>query len=196
MAVRMMHDMAARGLDLYQTPPEATWGLIKAEMLPTLLWEPHCGRGAIADILRAAGHDVFCSDIVDRGYTHQHVTGDFLKSPVPGFEPHVRGIVMNPPFKNAALHVQHAIALSPYVAALLPLRFLEAGNTTTAAGRARLDVVDGGRLARVHVFRSRLPMMHRDGWDGPIATSNVAYAWFVWERHHRGPATISRISWD
>ena len=73
----------------------------------------------------------------------------------------------------------------PRVAMLLPLRFLE--------GRERADIIDGGRLARVHVFINRIPMMHRHDWQGPRATNAHAYAWFIWDRDHKGPAEVHRI---
>jgi hypothetical protein len=171
----------------------ATRALLKHQELPHGLWEPHCGKGALAEILFDAGHAVYCSDIVERGYKHQRATGNFLKST--GCPQRVEGIVMNPPFATAALHVQHALQLCPFVVALLPLAFLEAGQIKTAAGRARLWVLDHGHLLRVLVFRERLPMMHRDGWQGKLSTSNVPYAWFVWDGDHQGDATIRRISW-
>ena len=48
----------------------------------------------------------------------------------------------------------------------------------------------------IHVFRKRLPMMHRDNWQGRKANSGMAFAWFVWSRGHQGPTTIDRISWE
>jgi hypothetical protein len=48
----------------------------------------------------------------------------------------------------------------------------------------------------VHVFRKRLPMMHRDGWNGRKANSGMAFAWFIWDRAYTGPTTIDRISWE
>jgi hypothetical protein len=39
-------------------------------------------------------------------------------------------------------------------------------------------------------------MMHRAGWEGRKANSGMAFAWFVWDRAHRGPATIDRLHWD
>lgn len=189
--MQIKHKQEDRGLDFYQTPPEATRALLANECLPRGIWEPHCGLGAISEILLDAGHAVCATDVEDRGYAHQSGTGCFLKAKrVP---PGVDGIVMNPPFESAAIHVRHAIGLCGYVCALLRLTFLEAGNEKTEAGRARLFCLDAGHLARVHVFKSRLPMMHRDGWEGPKATSTVAYAWYVWSRHHRGPATMYRI---
>jgi hypothetical protein len=71
---------------------------------------------------------------------------------------------------------------------LLPLTFLE--------GQRRSTILESGTLARIHVFRNRLPRMHRHGWDGPRATSTQAFAWFVWNRNHRGPAEVRRISWE
>jgi hypothetical protein len=188
---RIKHPQKDRGLDFYQTPPQATLALLRAERLPHGIWEPHCGHGAIAEVLLDAGHAVFASDVEYRGYQHQARTGDFLKT---GRVPrNVDGIVMNPPFATAAIHVRHALSMCPYVCALLRLTFLEAGNEKTEAGRARLWCLDRGHLARVHVFTSRLPMMHREGWTGKIATSTTAYAWFVFDGDHTGPTTLHRI---
>ena len=189
--VRIKHSQDDRKHDFYQTPPEATRALLRVERLPKGIWEPHCGLGAICEVLLDAGHRVAATDLKDRGYVHQAAAMSFLEAT--SCPAGVEGIVMNPPFTDAAIHVRHALGLCPYVAALLRLSFLEAGNEKTDAGRARLFCLDGGHLARVHVFRARLPMMHREGWTGPKATSTVAYAWFVWSRYHKGPSTMYRI---
>src|SRR5262249_2890580 len=93
----------------------------------------------------------------------------------------------NPTFKLANEFVRHALTLCPRVIMLLRLAFLESER--------RRGILDGGELARVHVFRNRLPMMHRAGWGGPRASSTTASGWFVWNREHEGPATLHRISW-
>jgi hypothetical protein len=41
----------------------------------------------------------------------------------------------------------------------------------------------------------RLPMVHRDGWTGPHASSAIPFAWFVWQHDHNGPTTLRRILW-
>jgi len=43
---------------------------------------------------------------------------------------------------------------------------------------------------------NRLPMMHRDGWQGPKASSNIAFAWFVWDRAHAGETAMRPVSWE
>jgi hypothetical protein len=122
---------------------------------------------------------------VDYGCPDSRGGIDFLKEQ---FAPEgVRTILTNPPFMHAAEFVRHALALVPHVVMLLRLAFLES--------QRRSDILDDGRLARVYVFADRLPRMHRDGWEGPRASSSIAYAWFIWNADHRGPWTGKRISW-
>jgi len=188
------HSDSARGKDLYETPEVGTLALLRAEPLPPTIWEPACGPGAIVRVLRSSGHRVIATDLFDYRSPDQDQAGrDFLleRTAPDGVEM----IVTNPPFKLAAQFAAHALSLCPRVAMLLRLSFLESGSEKTEAGRARLFAVDGGHLARAHVFRNRLPMMHRDGWVGNRASNSVAFAWFVWERGHTGKPEIDRISW-
>lgn len=166
-----------RGNDLYETPAVATHALLKAETLPRNIWEPACGNGAIIRVLRDAGYNVISTDIM--GGTDFLVT---TSAPAPA-------IVTNPPYKLAQQFVAHALSLCPYVAMLLRLAFLESER--------RRPILDNAHLARVHVFRNRLPMMHRDGWEGPrISNGAIAFAWFVWDKSHSGPTILNRISWE
>jgi len=182
------HALSERGHDLYQTPPEATRALLAVERFDGIIWEPACGPGAIVEVLRASGHRVYATDLVDYGLDDSDSGIDFLMEyQAPGFC--VAAIVTNPPFKLAGEFVAHALTLGiPKVAMLLRLGFLESER--------RRAILDGGMLARVHVFRNRLPMMHRDGWQGNRSSSTIAFAWFVWELGHRGGAELRRISWE
>lgn len=181
--------LKVRGDDLYETPAEATQALLRAEKLPQYLWEPAAGPGAIVRVLRAAGHTVIGSDLVDYGEPTHFNGRDFLmerKAP-----DGCQGIVTNPPFKLAGEFVAHALELCPLVIMLLRLSFIESER--------RKGILDCGRLARVHVFRNRLPMMHRAGRGTQTAKTNssaMAFAWFVWNRDHVGPTELHRISWS
>jgi hypothetical protein len=179
------HALADRGDDLYETPACAVEALLRVERLPLRLWEPACGRGAIVDVLRAAGHQVIGSDLVNYGDPTHFYRRDFLMEKLPaGCE----CIITNPPYKLAEQFVEHAIDLCPHVVMLLRLAFLESERRT--------GILEGRGLARVCLFKRRLPMMHRDGWDGPRASSGIPFAWFVWDRSHSGPPTVHRISWS
>ena len=150
-----------------------------------IVWEPACGPGAIVKVLRDTGRTVVATDLVDYGCPDSESRVDFLmeRTAPAGVE----AIVTNAPYKLAAEFVVHALGLVPRVAVLLRLAFLESDR--------RSAILDGGQLARVHLFRDRLPMMHRAGWAGPRASSAIAFAWFVFDRNHNGPTTIDRISW-
>jgi hypothetical protein len=178
------HPHAERGLDLYETPNVAVEALLRVEKIPQRIWEPAAGRGAIARVLREHGCVVTASDIYD--YGGLDFIADFLTQ-----EQMPAGcdcIVTNPPYQIAEPFVSRALELAPLVIMLLRLAFLESER--------RCGILEGCGLARVHVFRKRLPMMHRDQWAGRKANSGMAFAWFAWERGHTGPTTINRISWE
>jgi hypothetical protein len=182
--------LSARGDDLYESPPEAVRALLEVETFTGAVWEPACGPGAIVRVLRDAGHRVYATDLVDYGLEDSECGVDFLmERQAPGF--YIGAIVTNPPFKLANEFVAHALQMGiPKVAMLLRLGFIESER--------RSSILDGGLLARVHVFRNRLPMMHRAGRGTQVAKTNssaMAFAWYVWEHGHKGPIEIRRISW-
>src|SRR6516164_5248412 len=156
------HSNADRGVDLYETPIVAVEALLRVESLPHWLWEPAAGRGAIVRVLRDAGHAVIASDIVDYGEP-LHFVADFLtqtKAPA-----NCETVITNPPDQIAGEFARHALDLAPKVYLPLRLAFLESTR--------RADVLEHRGLRAVHVFRRRLPMMHRDGWaaaDTPRAS--------------------------
>ncbi len=180
-----------RGNDLYETPPVAVEALLRAENVPAIVWEPACGPGSIVRVLRASGRRVIATDLVDYASPDQDKAGwDFLLEQSAPAD--VQAIITNPPFKNAGEFVSHALRLVPSVMMLLRLAFIES--------QRRTGILDGGKLARVHVFRNRLPMMHRAG-QGIKETdrqpsSAMAFAWFVWDAAHIGPTQLHRISWE
>lgn len=169
--------------DFYDTPPLAVHELLKVERLPHRIWEPACGTGNIVKVLRAAGHDVAATDLNDRGCPDSTHRIDFLmhRGPIDS-----DAILTNPPFSLAEQFVTVALDCAPLVVMLLRLAFYESSR--------RSHILDNGKLARIHVFAKRLPMMHRAGWEGRKANSGMAFAWFVWDQAHHGPTSIDRIN--
>jgi len=186
-----------RGNNLYQTPPEGTLTLLALEEFSPKVKEPACGRGAISRLLEKAGYEVELSDLVDYGTA----TGDGELQRVEDFLNSEAGsdcdIVTNPPY-GAVLNAFVAHALRVHqprkMALLLNLNFLCGFDDPD-----RCFVMDENRPARIHVFSRRLPMMHRDGWDGNEASSRMNTGWFVWERNeagtYAGPTIINRVDW-
>jgi hypothetical protein len=178
------HALRERDADLYETPPCATIALARAELLPLCVWEPAAGRGSIVNVLRGRSHRVVASDVIDYGALD--FVADFMT--VPKVPAGCGCILTNPPFQIVNKFIAHALDLSPRVIMLARLALLESV--------ARTEILEYRNLARIHIFRNRLPFMHRDGWLGPRASSSIAFAWYVWDRDHRGPTTIDRISWE
>jgi hypothetical protein len=166
-----------RSRDFYRTPAIATQALMTAEPFTGSIWEPACGDGALSKVLVALGHNVVSTDICDRGYGRPGV--DFLSQNI-ALAPNV---ITNPPFSLAAEFATKACELATEKIALLRrLGWLES--------QARRSMFETLPLSRVLVFSKRLPMMHRDQWAGPKASSAVPFAWFIFTKGHKGPASI------
>jgi hypothetical protein len=174
---------AERGDDLYDTPAPVILALLGKESFDgEVIWECANGHGAISRVLRARGYRVTASDLVDYGVEDARSGVDFLEETAAPAGATV--VLTNPPFMDADEFVRKALKLVPRVVMLLPFDRI--------CGQKRADIMAGGQLARVYPFIERVPGMHRDGWDG---NTRMEFAWFVWERDHRGPTVLKHISW-
>ncbi|MFB2562447.1 class I SAM-dependent methyltransferase [Rhizobium sp. IMFF44] len=173
--------------------------LLAFEGFAETVLEPACGRGAISRMLESAGYSVLLADLIDYETADQHgelqAVQDFLTSKPP--ESGSFDIVTNPPYGDVLnAFVAHALrAFRPRkMALLLNLNFLCGFDDED-----RNFVMDDCPPARVYVFKRRLPMMHRDGWDGEKASSRMNTAWFVWEMQEDGSygdsTLIRRVDW-
>lgn len=191
-----------RGDDLYETPIEAMRTLLALESFVGTVFEPSVGKGAILRPLEDAGYDVRISDLIDRGTATCHgelqSVGDFLKWMGPEASILTPDIVTNPPYGVANAYAAHALKqFRPRkMALLLNLNFLCGFEDPD-----RCFVMDECPPSRVYVFTRRLPMMHRDGWDGPKASSQMNTAWFVWEQNEDGSygdgfPYLVRVNWE
>jgi hypothetical protein len=182
-----------RGDDLYETPIEAMRTLLALESFGLNVLEPSVGKGAILRPLEDAGYEVTISDLVDRGITTKHGecqgVGDFLRSIA---ESGGWDIVTNPPYGVANAYAAHALREHKprKMALLLNLNFM-----CGFEDRDRCFVMDECPPSRVYVFTRRLPMMHREGWDGNKASSQMNTAWFIWERNEDGSYGNGWSSW-
>lgn len=187
-----------RGDDLYETPIEAMRTLLALESFGLNVLEPSVGKGAILRPLEDAGYEVTISDLVDRGMTTKHGecqgVGDFLRSIAEGGG---WDIVTNPPYGVANAYAAHALREHKprKMALLLNLNFM-----CGFEDRDRCFVMDECPPSRVYVFTRRLPMMHRDGWDGNKASSQMNTAWFMWEQNEdgsygNGVTQLIRVDW-
>lgn len=172
-----------RGNNLYETPALATNVVLALESFTATVSDPFCGRGAIVRVLEAAGYEVVLGDIEDYGTTTKdgvvQDVGDFRQTESAGCD-----IVSNPPYGDAMNScIAHALRVHrPRKMALLL-------NLNVLAGVEDPDrtfYMEECPPARIYVMKRRLPMMHRDGWDGKIAGSQMNTMWCVWELQEDG----------
>lgn len=173
--------------DYYATEPRAMELLLQVEDFSSIIWEPAVGGGHLAEVLKEHGHEVICSDIVDRGYPDTNVV-DFLS-----FEPkeHDLDIITNPPYKNAKDFIEKALQCvtdGHKVAMFLKIQFLE--------GKARRKLFNEYPPKTVYVSSSRL-LCAKNGEFEKMRLgggSAVAYAWFVWVKGFNGDPIIKWIN--
>ena len=183
-----------RGLDFYPTPAEAVHTLLALEQFSNTILEPCCGNGAISKLLEAEGYKVRLMDVVDRGccdrFGELQQVGDFLEASRP--EEHGVDTVTNPPFNTVNPFIAHAIReFRPSKMAML----LNLNAMCGVADANRTYWMEENPPARILVFARRLPMMHRDGYEGNRTGSQMNTAWFIWERGFRGHPELHRVDW-
>jgi hypothetical protein len=187
-----------RGANLYETGPEAMYTLLALEEFTEEVFEPACGKGAIVRMLEAGGHTVRISDLNNYGTS----TADGVVQDVIDFRQTAAGegdvdIVTNPPYgDDMNSFIAYAIKVHrPRKMALL----LNINAYFGFEDPDRNFAMKACRPARIIAFARRLPMMHRDGWDGPEASSSMNTAWFIWERQADGgygqQTIIDRVDW-
>ena len=139
--------------------------------------EPSCGN--IAKVLVENGHIVDAFDLVDRGYGYQK---DFLSdnSIIDG------DVVMNPPYKEAQEHIEHAMSKlkeGAKLCALLKIQFVESLK--------RKKLFDAYPVKYIYVFRKRTNCYRND--DRTLGGSAVCYCWYVWEKGFKGDTVLRWI---
>lgn len=66
--------------DYYATEPKAAQLLLGVEKFSSVIWECACGEGHLAKEFEKAGHFVYATDLINRGYGIQQ---DFLSTVTP-----------------------------------------------------------------------------------------------------------------
>lgn len=188
-------------LDYFPTPPWATRALME-RVLPRLgispqaigaAWEPACGEGHMAEVLREYVRFVHASDVFDYGYRDAmgelvelgDDVRDFLAES-PGTAPIVTWIITNPPFGDRSIaFVLNALDLAPNVAMFFRSQW-------AVEGIERYEQIFRDRPPTLCAFFSERVNLCKGRWD-PEGTTATAYCWLVWVRdaHPRPPLWIA-----
>jgi hypothetical protein len=155
--------------DEYETPPWVTRCVVPY-LRCSYVWDPANGPSSkLAQALRREGFKVVATN------------DDFLsRDCLP--HPRVDGIVTNPPYgptgRVARQFIEHAIALAPSVALLLRVDF--------DSGKTRRPL-----FGDCKTFAKKVVLLDRIMWVPGRSGPSDNHAWFLFNKKHRGPPTIS-----
>lgn len=160
----------------YKEPRWSVDALLDAERFIGDVFDPCCGSGTVPDACLDRGIRAYASDIVDRADGRFHVA-DFFDG-VPEIDS-VGNVVSNPPFSMLLPFIDRGLIIARHkVVVLARLAFLE------TPGRKAFFL--SRPLARVLVFSKRVSMPPA-GRGIAEKGGTVAFAWFVFDKTHRGP---------
>jgi hypothetical protein len=163
--------------DNYPTDPKLAHALMITENFDGAIWEPACGDGRLSTLMsKTYGHKVVSTDLHKYGFGRSGV--DFLNTK----KLLAPNVVTNPPFSLWQPFAEHALKLGAHKVALL-------GRVLLLEGWKRSEFFKQSGLSRVVIVgraNMRPPKTKDKGMTGMIA-----FAWYVWERDHKGPPTIT-----
>ena len=167
--------------DAYQTPEWVTKALLPHLPQNLVIWESACGKGRMANVLRTAGHTVYCSDMLHK-LPEQRI--NFLrayKSPI--LDVPLQAIVTNPPYEHSRRFIEHALNLTkPYRGKVVMLLRTDYDH---AATRRHL-------FAGHNAFACKLVLTKRIIWfKKKGAAPSYNHAWFIWDWQHAGPPRLA-----
>jgi hypothetical protein len=191
MEVTLPNDPAMFGLDydreandLYPTP-----GWVTEAVIPFLrfhgitpkhpIWEPACGNGKMAEVLRKAGFVMKATDIKDYGYGFMSDVQDFLAPP----KTVGHGcIVTNPPYgNNAQYFIQQALDHTQVCAGVVAMLL----RNEYDSAKSRVDLFE-------RPFARKVVLTTRPRWiEGSTGAPRHNYAWFIWDWTWTDRPTIS-----
>lgn len=162
-------------LDPFPTPPWGTRALMEFIIDDTertkqqIVWEPACGEGHMAKVLKEYFGGVVASDIHPYGYGS---VADFL-SPETTL-PEVDWVITNPPFRHAEKFIDKSYRIARRGVAMLT-------RTVFIEGTKRYDrLFSKNPPSVVAQFSERIPMVK--GRLDRKASSATAYCWLVWDK--------------
>lgn len=149
--------------DFYPTPPEATQALLDFLMLPagTTIWEPACGEGHMAEVMRKNGYYVVESDI--------NMGRDFLQEPCVPCD----WIITNPPFTIADKFIERCMEHKKPFALLLKAQYWHAKKRLTLFRSYPPSAVCPMTWRPDFLFKTR-------GRGAPL----LDVSWVVWDGTH------------
>jgi len=159
--------------DYYATHPDSTKALLKVEEIIYPALEPACGEGHISKLLN--GDKTKSFDLINRGF------GDIADFLIKDFSliGEINTVITNPPFNLFQEFVEKALKVANK-------KVIMFGKLVALEGQKRATYLETTPLKTIYVFKKRQqPLRNGSNIDEltgkKMASSTMAFAWFVWE---------------
>ena len=180
-----------RDREYYPTPEWVTRALLDhIGTGPRQIWEPACGNGEMALVMRERGHSVFMSDIEPgaRVKALDALAFDFLaRDRAPVWPEHITDIITNPPYglggRMALGFIIRSLELTRERGGLVAMLLKD--NYDSARGRKAI-FRDNPAWSMKLVLMRRIVWFESDSGHGPSEN----HAWYIWDWKHSGPARL------
>ena len=171
--------------NFYPTPPEATLALLSVESFDGSIWEPACGKGHIASVLKSHDLSVVSTDLNDWGFGIPKV--DFLKE----IRPRAKHIVTNPPYGSGLADdfILKSLAFMAHTGGKVAMLL----NLASLAHQSRTSFWRTMPPARIYAVDSVVCWPDPDR-SPPRHFQQHRYCWCVWEPNHTGPSAFWWLS--
>jgi len=123
--------------EFYPTPHEVTLALLKYLEISknSTIWEPACGEGHMAEVMRDMGYKVVASDWYDHGYGQTDI--NFIGSDLRQCD----WIITNPPFRASVDFINQCIKHGKPFALLLKSQYWHSKNRNEIFNRFKPKLV-------------------------------------------------------
>lgn len=182
-------------LEAFETPRWAIESILDVELTTLYAVDPCCGLGAIAEVCERHLIELDQYDVVDwvqyfpdraKGPAYEFTKQDFLTT---SLDLSYKTVIMNPPFSLAEKFVDHCQKLGAR-------KIITFQRQAWRESAARREWWEKNPPARVWVCGARAPCWRFDLLGSEKAqksSSPTSYAWYVWERGHKGAEVTSAI---
>ena len=160
--------------DYYATPPEEVENILTREKLYGNILENSCGEGHIAKALKEhyPNNKIIATDKVYRGYGEGNL--DFLAIDYPYIND-IDTIIMNPPFKYIEGFVNKSLRIAKKKVILFArMQFLESQTRYE-------NIFEQHKPNRIYIYVDRVACAKNGDFEQALS-SNMAFAWFVWDK--------------
>ena len=170
--------------DFYATPPKEVENILKHEEIVGSVLEPCCGMGHMVEGIKNSGYEgpIYCTDLINRGYGETGL--DYLSRDYP-YTKDIGTVIINPPFRNIENFVKKSIEIAGDKVILF-------ARNQFAEGESRYkNIFKDNSPSRIYQYVDRIACA-KDGDFNKSLSSNMAFAWFVWDKKSNNDTTEFR----